>query len=191
MINLWRRSPSGRLSGSDLIITNPITQELFEHKMIVTLILANKDEDDLQSGHKRKKAGDIIAVCPEDHYGGVKTRKTHLLLKVELGSEITLLEDAKHLMIPQFETGELWWPGGETPLPNIVARNRYKLPFADIIARATLLGITIDMNRLLDPEDDYQPLENVVIPFQTMILDRVGNKKLSILNLRAIANAGK
>jgi len=158
--------------------------------MVVTLIIAIKDEADLPSGHKRKKAGDIIAVCPENHIGGRITRKTHLLVKVDLGSEIIELTDAKKLMIPQFETGILWFPENEEVL-KIIGKRRYQIPLNEIITKSQLLGKTIDMKKLLDPNIDYQPLEEITITFENIIWDKISNKKLDNNNLKAIKLIGK
>jgi len=189
MKNIWKQCPGGRLSAEDLVITNLVSQEFFEYEStIATLIIAIQDEDDLSSGHKRKKAGDIIAVCPENHQGGVKTRKTHLLVKMDFGSGIASHDDSKKLMIPKFEGGDLIWP---PDVYQILAKRRYNLPFTNIIAKALTLGITIDMDKLLNPEIDYQPLENVTIHFLEMVFDRTLNRKLTAINLATISNAGK
>jgi len=156
--------------------------------MIVTLIIANKDEADLPSGHKRKKAGDIIAVCPEDHYGGVVTRKTHLLVRVNLGNTIKTIQDAKKLMVPEFETGEYWYPE-ETP--NIIGKRRHRIPFAELVAKAQAVGVNIDMDQLLNPDIDYQPLENKTFAVSQFIWDKVNGRKLTNADLVAIKNFGK
>jgi hypothetical protein len=158
--------------------------------MKVVLIIATKDEQDLESGHKRKKAGDIIAVCPYPHEGGRVTRKTHLLVPVDLGSTITTIEDAKKLMIPQYETGELWYPEDETGL-KIVARNRYKIPLTELTTKAQLLDVAIDMKKVEDDKVDYQPLEDKTLTIANLVQDKHLDKKISATELTAIKNYGK
>ena len=160
--------------------------------MIVKFVISIKDEADLPSGHKRKKAGDIIAVVSSDFHGGVIERKTYLLVKVDLGNTITLLDDARRLMIPEWETGDLSQPNySDTYLPKRLRKRRYQIPWADLIAKSEILGRTIDMAKLLDPDIDYQPVEDLTIPFQGMIFDKILNTKLTAAHLTNIEKAGK
>jgi len=158
--------------------------------MKVTLIIATKDEQDLPSGHKRKKAGDIIAVCPYPHEGGRMTRKTHLLIPVDLESSIETIEDAKKLMIPQYETGELWYPEDTSGL-KIIARNRYKIPLDELMIKARPLGVEIDEKKMLDDEVDYQPLETKILTITDLIQDKHLDKKIGVAELTAMKLEGK
>lgn len=158
--------------------------------MKVSLVVSIKDEQDLESGHKRKKAGDIIAVCPYPHEGGRVTRKTHLLVNVDLGSTITAIEDAKKLMIPHYETGEPWYPEDTSQL-KIIARNRYKIPLDELITKASVLGVVIDTAKMLDEKVDYQPLKNKTLTIVNLVQDKYLGKKIGVTELKAIKNYGK
>ena len=156
--------------------------------MKVSIALAIKDEQDLPSGHKRKKEGDIIAVKPSGWEWGTEEVKRYLILEIDLGDSITTIEDAQKLTVSQFETGELWYPE-ETP--KIIGKRRYKIPFTDLITKAQSLGISVDLGKIKDEKIAYQPLERVTISFVDMIQDKILIKKLTNKDLEGIAKVGK
>ena len=124
--------------------------------MIVSMAIAIRDEADLASGHKRKKAGDIIAVMPADWVWGTAERKQYLIVIVDLGATISDIATARKLEIPQFLTGERWYP---EQMPEVIGKRRYKIPLDVLKSKAAFKGIIIDLNKVADPDDNYQPLE--------------------------------
>jgi len=144
-----------------------------------------------------KDEGRIVAVKPAGWKWGTEEVKQFLILEIDLGTSITTIEDAQKLTVPHFETGELWWPSSEdkdgNPIepPKVLAKRRYSIPFADLIARAQVLGKTIDLAKVKDMTVEYQPVEKVTIPFANMILDKVKGAKLIATDLVKIKAAGK
>jgi hypothetical protein len=154
--------------------------------MIYTFIIATKDEEDLASGHKRKKAGDIIAICPAGHHGGKITRKTHLLLEIECGD--ISWEDIQRLTIPDWEDGTNWYLDPDLPQPKIAGKRRYKIPLTDLDTKSKEKGKTIDFQKLLDQDLDYQPLKDVSFDVADLVLDKRSDKKTSVDKIKAIIN---
>lgn len=158
--------------------------------MIVTLILANKDEQDLASGHKRKKAGDIIAVCPENHIGGDLTRKTHLLVRVDLGNEIKTLLQAQVLASIDYGEADVYSPldnANSTP----VRKRRFNIPLTELVQKASLLGKTLDIENITDDKLDYQPLTDSVLSYNDLIKDKTLNRKIDNTDLTTISGVKK
>ncbi len=151
----------------------------------VSAAIAKQDEQDLASGHKRKKQGDIIAVKPANWQWGTKEYEDYLIIELDLGNVITTIEDAQKLTVPQFEIGELWYPE-ETP--KITGKRRYNIPIADLIAKTT---VVIDVEKMVEKGNKYQPLEKVSIPFDGLIQDKILNRKLQVNDLTIIKNIGK
>jgi hypothetical protein len=144
-----------------------------------------------------KDEGRIVAVKPSGWKWGTEEVKQFLILEVDLGSSIATIEDAQKLTVPHFDTGDLWWPSSEdkdgNPIepPKILAKRRYNIPLTDLVAKAQVLGKTIDLAKVKDMGVEYQPIKAITIPFATMILDRVKGTKLIATDLVEINNAGK
>lgn len=152
--------------------------------MIIKLILQNFDMPD--TNIITAKQGDIIAVVPEDHHGGVVTRKTHLIIKVDIGNFLTKLDHILALRIERFAGDPLWFPPDVEGFP-VIEKRRYKIPWSELLTKAqTLFGITVDMGRLLDEKDEYQPLEKVAFPISAFIHDKALNKKIGIAEFNKI-----
>lgn len=142
-----------------------------------------------------KDEGRIVAVKPSGWKWGTEEVKQFLILEVDLGSSITTIEDAQKLTVPHFDNGALWWPDGDpmnpNPPPKVLAKRRYSIPFTDLVAKAQVLGTTIDLAKVKDMTVEYQPVEKITIPFATMILDKVTSKKLNATDLVMIKDVGK
>lgn len=150
------------------------------------MALAKKDMADLPSGHKRMKQGDIIAIKPADWKWGTEEVKHYLLIEIDLGDGIATWEDAQKLTVPQFETGELWYP---EEMPKIIGKRRYKISLNDLAVKAQQSGVIVDIEKL--PESDYQPFRGKIVPFADMIQDKILGKKLDRNKLREIGRAGE
>lgn len=154
---------------------------------IFSLAIAIKDEADLASGHKRKKQGDIIAVCPDGWQWGTEEVKRYLIVRVDFGSTITLLKDAKKLAVPRFSDGSLWDTTGNK---TVTEKRRYSIPMSDLVAKAATLGVTVDMAKVIDPSIEYQPVRTTTIPYAAMVQDKVLNKKIASSDITKIRAAG-
>ena len=157
--------------------------------MIIKLILQNFDMPDTDI--ITAKQGDIISVVPEDHYGGVVTRKTHLIIKVDIGTFLTKFDHVHVLRMERFAGDPLWFPPdiGSAGFP-VIEKRRYKIPWNELLTKAqTLFGITVDMGRLLDENDDYQPLEGVVFSISSFVHDKALNKKVGASEFNKIKQA--
>lgn len=159
--------------------------------MKVSIAVSTNNEQDLPSGHKRKKEGDIIAVKPAGWQWGTEEVKRYLILEIDLGDSITTIEDAQKLTVPQFEDGSLWHLSEDLSQPTIIGKRRYKIPFTDLITKAQSLGVSLDLNKVRDEKIAYQPLEKVTIPFTDMIQDKILGKKLDSKQLSIIEKIGK
>lgn len=159
--------------------------------MIVSMAIANKDEQDLPSGHKRKKEGDVIAVKSADWQWGTEEVKRYLIVRIDFENLITSIEDAQKLTVPQFQTGELWYPSFDLPQPKIIGKRRYKIPFTDLTAKAQTLGIFIDMVKVQNETVAYQPLEKTTIHFTDIIYDKILGRKITNIDLITVKNIGK
>jgi hypothetical protein len=159
--------------------------------MKVSVAISKQDEQDLPSGHKRKKQGDIIAVKPAGWLWGTKEYENYLIIELDLGNAITTIEDAQKLTVPHFETGELWYPSDDLPQPRVVGKRRYQIPIVSLIAKAQSLGMNIDNSKLIRKGVNYQPFEKITIPFADIIYDKNTNKKLVESDLMIIREVGK
>lgn len=190
MRNIWRECPSGRLSTGDLFQTNDITQDFFEYHMIIKLILQNFDMPD--TNIITAKQGDIIDVVDETFVGGRIERRTHLIIKVDIGNFLTHMDHLKAIRLERWSDNRLWFPNSDAfdAGVTLIEKRRYKIPWSELVSKAqSLFGITINMTRLLDENDEYQPLENVTFPVASLIHDKMLNKKLASSDFGKIRQA--
>jgi hypothetical protein len=154
--------------------------------MKISAALAIENKDGI-----RCKTGDIVAVKPAGWKWGTKEIKRYLIVEIDLGDTIKTIEDAQKLTVPQFETGELWWPSDDLLQPKIIKKRRYNMSFLELAAKTQALGTSIDLGKIYDLNIAYQPLEKITIPFSDMIFDKNTNKKLVESNLMVIREVGK
>lgn len=100
------------------------------------LAICVTDEQDLASGHKRKKEGDVIACrlhSETTRLGGWGTKElpSHLMVTVDISDE-----DVKNLMIPQYDDGSF----GET------SQGMYDLPTSETWLQDNLYEESITIN---------------------------------------------
>lgn len=161
--------------------------------MIIKLILQDFDMPD--TNIITAKQGDIVNAGPDDgQHEGTVVRRTHLIVKVDTGNVLTNVSHSIALRLEHYADGSLWFPNVDAggSLPAILAKRRYRIPWAELLSKAqSLFGITVDMNRLLDENDEYQPLEKVTFPIAALVYDKVLNKKLGAAEFAAIRNAIK
>jgi len=157
--------------------------------MIIKLILQNFDMPD--TSIITAKQGDIVDVVDETFIGGKVERRTHLIIKVDIGNFLTNLNHVKALRIERFAGDPLWYPPDVSGVGfPVIEKRRYKIPWSELLSKAqSLFGITVDMNRLLDENDEYQPLENVAFPILAFIHDKALNKKIGISEFNKIKQA--
>lgn len=155
--------------------------------MIVTLEIQIKNKDGI-----RVKAGDIISVKPSN-FKGTLIEIPYFYLKIDFGTRITLLSDARKLTIPQLSDGSLWWPSSDVePQPTITAKRRYSISLARLQTVATSTGFTIDWNNFPQYVVNYTNLRNYVLAFgNNMIYDKYLGRTLTNTDLTMIVNAGK
>ena len=119
------------------------------------LAIAIKDENDLPSGHKRKKEGDIIAYKPAPWNWGKVEVKTHLIVPIDGLTE----EEVMELCEPEYDNGkklsEMTQEEQMTAKP--VKKRRYSLPL-DNIKNGWIKDM--DLNRVANPEEEYQPIKD-------------------------------
>ena len=113
-----------------------------------------KDEEDLPSGHKRMKKGDIIAVKPYPWEWGKEEVKRFLIVVID-GLTKQQVED---MCSPHYANdkliSELEPDSDEKP----IAKRRFKIPL-DVLENAA--GMTLDINKLEDKSVEYQPLKKI------------------------------
>lgn len=155
--------------------------------MIVTLEIHIKDKNGI-----RAKAGDIISVKPSD-FKGTLIELPYFYLKMDFGTRITTLGDAKKLEMPQLSDGSLTWPSSEIePQPTIVAKRRYSISLTRLQVVATATGFTLDWNNFPQYVVNYTNLRNYVLGFgNNMIYDKYLGRTLTNTDLTKIADAGK
>jgi len=158
--------------------------------MIIKLILQNFDMAD--TSIVTAKQGDIIDVVDETFIGGRVERRTHLIIKVDIGNFLTNVNHIKALRLERWSDNKLWFSNSADFDPDVTLteKRRYKIPWSELVTNAqSLFGITINMTRLLDENDEYQPLENVTFPIASLIHDKVLNKKLASSDFGKIRQA--
>jgi len=159
--------------------------------VIVSCAISIKDEDDLPSGHKRKKRGDIIAIKPVGWKWGLIERKRFLIVNVDLGTKVNTIEEAQKLTIPLFSDDTiLWYPGSDDTQPTVVAYRRYKVPETTLQTEASKVAVTVDWDKVMNPLDEYQPIESKVVPM-TVVFDTVKAKAVTEQDLTDMQNLDK
>ena len=155
--------------------------------MIIKAIIQTTDKPDTDV--VTAKRGDILDVVPEEFVGGRVERRRHLIIRVDVGTLMTKAEHRIALRLEQWSDGRLWVdPINEAAI--IVRKRRYAIPWDELVTKAqSVLGVTIDINRLLDENDEYQPLENLSFPVAALVHDRAQNKKLAAADFAAIRGA--
>jgi len=119
--------------------------------------IAAKDEEDLKSGHKRKKQGDIIAYKPSPWKWGVMELKNYLIVTVDGLTE----EMARKLCCAHYTDGKItpeFMPEKENP---ILAKRRFKMPIDTL---STVAKVSINITELV-ADKEYQPLKDVSLKF--------------------------
>jgi len=130
------------------------------------LALAVCDEEDLESGHKRKKEGDIITYMPHPHEWGKMETNEFLIVIVE-GSE----EDIRELCEPLNKTGNL---KKDIKYKSEIRTDKEGAPFVvdvindpedEIIISKRRYAFdfskfkNIELDRVRDKKDHYQPFK--------------------------------
>lgn len=142
----------------------------------------------------RKKEGDIVAVRAANWQWGRKERQQYLIVLVDTADAFTNINEARKFETPIFADGRLTPIAAEgAHLPNITAKNRYKITFSDIDRLANEQGIVIDWDKVKNEAIDYQPLldQNIVFSHQDLIHCKFSKRKLKAKDLGIIKNAGK
>jgi hypothetical protein len=128
------------------------------------------DKDDLPSGHKRAKQGDIVAVKPYPWAWGKVELQNYLIVIVSNMTE----EEAESLMTPLYKDdtpGTLETPG------TVTGKRKFKLDIDKL--KANILP-TLDKTKLEDKTKvlNYQPFKDgdVVISIDTIEADTMQNK---------------
>lgn len=122
--------------------------------------IAVRDEDDLPSGHKRKKEGDIIAVKPHPWEWGRKEVKEYLIVVADGLTK----EEVYNLCQPHYEGGVTLSKQQDSKLVEIINKRRYNIPLS-IIKSGWLSSMKLASIR--DVTKAYQPLKDskVVVDF--------------------------
>jgi hypothetical protein len=128
------------------------------------------DKDDLPSGHKRAKAGDIVAVKPYPWQWGKAELQNYLIVIVDNMTE----EEAMQMMEPLYQDDN----PGTLESPGIVTEKRkFKI---DIKKLKQNILPTLDEAKLANQSktENYQPLKdgNVKISIDTLEADLMQNK---------------
>jgi len=114
--------------------------------------IAVRDEDDLSSGHKRKKEGDIIAVKPYPWQWGKKEVANHLIVIVD-----NLTEEEAHTLCQQYyEGGRLAQDIQPGENVKIIGKRRYNIPLETIKKG---WEPSLDESSVRDITKVYQPLK--------------------------------
>jgi len=114
------------------------------------------DEDDLASGHKRKKQGDLIAVKPAPWNWGRKEVDEYLIVPT---TGLTK-EEAHSLCQPYYEGGVKQEDITEDSNPAIVGKRRYSIPLSTIKDGWKPDMVTKDVE---DKKKVYQPLKDAKV----------------------------
>lgn len=159
--------------------------------MIVSIAISIRDEQDLLSGHKRKKEGDIIAVVPYPHQWGVKERMRFLVTNIDMGEQIDWSR-IRHFLTKRWTTDYLVDPRN-SHLKVVLGKRRFSVRFNDLRTEFHAFTSGIDWSRVKDLGDTYQPLESLIIPYSKLkkvIYDREGQSLISDQTLTEMANLG-
>lgn len=123
------------------------------------IAIAVTDEQDLPSGHKRKKEGDIVSVRPYPRNCGRKVINQSLVVIVESNATF---QEMLNLTAPLYTDGLLERPESEI-LQGIevkpIAKHKYMIPL-DIIKNGWLPDL--DLSKVRDKGKIYQPFKSDV-----------------------------
>lgn len=113
------------------------------------------DQEDLASGHKRSKKGDIIAYKPYPHTWGTMEQKDFIHIVVDGITE----EEARKMCVLYYEGGVETFDMDKQPA--IVAKRKYSFDF-DLLKKGWKPDL--DMTKI-EADEKYQPFkdENIVI----------------------------
>ena len=133
------------------------------------LVIAIKDEPESW----RKNAGDIIDWKPAPWQWGRKEVSGYLIVPIK-----NLSEDTLHRFVqPEYDNGKLLEEMTEKEMAEAkaVKKRRFTFPL-DILKNGWCPDI--DLERVADPEDNYQPLKdnNIVIDFDEHVINVRDNK---------------
>ena len=143
----------------------------------ISLLVWINDKDDLPSGHKQIKRGDIADVKPYPYQGGVVERKMILIINLEVPTKIA--QKARRLMATHYSTTIL-----EVDLlnasvsPATIGKRRFHLPWQKILDKVNEVGWPVNWSRVANPDDNYQPFESRVFPL-SKFTDFVFDKSLN------------
>jgi len=133
------------------------------------------DKDDLPSGHKRAKAGDIVAVKPYPWAWGKAELRNYLIVIVDNMTE----EEAMEIMSPLYENdiSDSMDENGMLIAGVVTGKRKFKL---DIDKLKTNILPDLDKTKLKDQnkENNYQPFKdgNIKITIDTLEADLMRNK---------------
>lgn len=139
------------------------------------IAIAIVDEQDLASGHKRKKEGDIISVRPYPRNCGRNAIDAYLILIVESNDNLdTMLK----LTVPWYDDGTEWPPSDDdydwhciNP-PEKLGKHRFTIPL-NVIKNGWMPDL--DLNKVRDKNYIYQPFKSDVQLVQKF--DGIGTHK--------------
>jgi len=112
------------------------------------------DEDDLPSGHKRKKAGYILAIKPYPWDWGAKEIKNHIIVIFESIEPYEKLQ--RFLLRPLYEDGKEV-DEFSYPVPAPIAKRRIFL----MLSKIKELKDDVDLIKTADKNYIYQPFKKV------------------------------
>lgn len=124
--------------------------------MKYSIAIAIRDEQDLASGHKRKKQGDIIAVKPAGHQWGDKEVKEYLILEVDMPTTNA------ETLIAQGDNGE---------------KRKFKIPFSKLALSQE------DLAKVEDPNIEFQPFIKTVLNGSNLVYNKTISKVLDLTKL--------
>lgn len=114
------------------------------------------DQEDLASGHKRSKKGDIIGYAPYPHTWGTAEQNGFIHIVVDGITE----DEARQMCLPYYEGGVESF--GIDEQPATIGKRKYAFDF-DKLKKGWLP--TMDMTKIENPNEKYQPFKdnNIVI----------------------------
>lgn len=124
----------------------------------ISIAIANKDT----SESHRKNEGDIIAIKPYPWNWGTVERKQYLIVNLELPDNFPQAK-INRLMAPEYSDGAYEDDDLETP-KTVTNKRRFNIPGAKILAFfQNEFAISINVSRMRDDDDEYQPVEHLMI----------------------------
>lgn len=112
------------------------------------------DQEDLASGHKRSKKGDIIAYKPYPHTWGTMEQKGFIHIVVDGITE----DEARKICSPYYEGGVETFDIDEQPA--VIGKRKYAFDF-DLLKKGWIPEL--DMTKVEKPDETYQPFKEVTI----------------------------